>query len=183
MKELIKDLKADLSRISKKNDLISFIKYLLFNHSFKVCFYFRTTKYFENRNKILFYLLFLIYKRVQIKFGIQLPHKTRVGRGLQFSHYSGIVINPEALIGENFTIFQCVTVGSVRGKGFPIIGHNCVLFAGSKVIGNVRLGNNVIVAANAVVTKDFPDNAVVAGIPAKVINLNGKTISEQYRNQ
>jgi serine O-acetyltransferase len=182
MKELIKDLKNDLSRVSKQNNVISFIKFLLFNHSLKVCFYFRCTKYFENRNKILFYLFFFIYKRVQIKFGIQLPHKTIVGKGLQFSHFSGIVINSEAVIGQNFTIFQCVTVGSVRGKGFPVIGDNCVLFAGSKVIGNVKLGNNVIVAANAVVTRDFPDNSVVAGIPAEVINHNGKIISEQYRN-
>lgn len=125
----------------------------------------------------------MIYKKIQIKYGIQLPDKTMIGKGLQFSHYSGIVINSQAIIGENFTIFQCATVGSVRGKGFPKIGDNCVLFAGAKVIGNVKLGNNVIVAANAVVTKDIPDNAVVAGIPAKIINNEGKSISKKYRYQ
>ena len=182
MKELIKDLKNDLSRVSKQVKIISFIKFLLTNHSFKVCFFFRCTKYFENRNKILFYLFFFIYRRVQIKFGIQLPHKTIVGKGLRFSHFSGIVINSEAVIGEYLTIFQSVTVGSVRGKGSPLIGDNCVLFAGSKVIGKVKIGNNVIVAANAVVTRDFPDNCVVAGIPAQVINHNGEIISERYRN-
>jgi len=68
-------------------------------------------------------------------------------------------------------------------KGFPVIGDNCILFAGAKVIGNVTLGNNVIVAANAVVTKDFPDNAVVGGIPAKILSYKGEIISKQYRNQ
>ena len=64
------------------------------------------------------------------------------------------------------------------GKGSPIIGNNVLLFAGAKIIGNVRIGNNVVVGANAVVTHDVPDNAVVVGIPAKVINYNGKKINK-----
>lgn len=57
--------------------------------------------------------------------------------------------------------------------GIPSIGDNCVLGPGSKILGSVTLGDNVFVGANAVVTHDIPSNSVVAGIPAKVINMNG----------
>lgn len=67
------------------------------------------------------------------------------------------------------------------GKGSPVIGNNVLLFAGAKIIGNVNIGNNVVVGANAVVTHDVPDNAVVVGIPAKVINYNGKEINKMYK--
>jgi serine O-acetyltransferase len=66
------------------------------------------------------------------------------------------------------------------GGGKCIIGDNVILFSGAKVIGNVCIGNNVVVGANAVVLNDIPDNAVVAGVPAKIISYNGTKISRQY---
>ncbi len=177
-------LKYDLKRVDTtgKLNLISFFRYLITNHSFKVCVYFRLSKYFSQHNKLFFYPILFLYKRIQIRYGIQMPYKTTVGKGLAFSHYNTIVINADAIIGDYLTIFQGCTIGSVRGKGAPVIGNNCVFFAGSKVIGNVKIGNNVIVAANAVVVKDIPDNAVVAGIPAKILNFNGEKIAQLYLN-
>ena len=183
--ELLKEqLKFDLQRVDTtgKVNIIIFFRYLITNHSFKVCFYFRLTQFLSKRSKWMFYLFLFLYRRVQIRYGIQLPHQTIVGKGLQFSHYSAIVINSDAVIGDFLTIFQGCTIGSVRGKGAPKIGNNCVFFAGSKIIGNVSIGNNVIVAANAVVVKDIPDNAVVGGIPAKILNFNGEQISKLYIN-
>ena len=80
-------------------------------------------------------------------------------------------------------MLQGVTIGEVRrnGKSFvPIIGNNVVIFAGAKIIGDVKIGNNVVVGANAVVNHDVPDNAIVAGVPVKVLSLNGKEYSAQY---
>ena len=65
--------------------------------------------------------------------------------------------------------------------GVPSIGDNCVLGPGSKILGSVTLGDNVFVGANAVVTHDIPSNSVVAGIPAKVINMNGIESTELIR--
>ena len=64
---------------------------------------------------------------------------------------------------------------------YPLFGNNCVLGPGSKILGSVTLGDNVFVGANAVVTHDMPSNSIVAGIPAKVISMNGQQSTELVR--
>ena len=93
------------------------------------------------------------------------------------------MINPKTIIGNNCNIQQGVTIGNMnRGKrkGSPMIGDNVLIGAGAKIIGNVKVGNNVAIGANAVVVDDIPDNAVVVGIPAKIVSYNG---SKGYINK
>lgn len=71
-------------------------------------------------------------------------------------------------IGKNCHIYQQVTIG-YNGVQAPIIGNNVRICCGAKVIGGIRVGNNVVIGANAVVCKDVPDNVIVGGVPAKVI--------------
>lgn len=66
------------------------------------------------------------------------------------------------------------------GVKVPIIGDNVMLFSGCKILGDVKIGNNVVVGANAVVVKDVPDNAVVAGVPAKVLNFHAQETINFY---
>lgn len=176
-------LKYDLKRVhtSSKIDIFIFIRYLITNQSFKTCFYFRLTQFFSKK-KTLFFIFFLLYRRIQIRYGIHIPYPTKIGKGLYLVHCNSIVINANAQIGDFLTIFQGCTIGVDIVKGVPKIGNNCVFFAGSKIIGNISIGNNVIVGANAVVVKDVPDNAVVGGIPAKILNFNGEQISKLYVN-
>ena len=86
------------------------------------------------------------------------------------------------MIGNNCTIFQGVTIGSVRGPkgGVPTIGNNVVICSGAKIIGKVNVGNDVIIGAGAVVVNDIPDNSVAVGVPAKIISKNGKINTEYY---
>ena len=80
------------------------------------------------------------------------------------------------MIGDNVNISQGVTIGQTnRGKrkGVPVIGNGVYIGPGAKVIGKVTIGNNVAIGANAVVTEDVPDNACVAGVPAKIVSMNG----------
>lgn len=81
-----------------------------------------------------------------------------------------MIVNSKAKIGKNLTIYPGVTVGASK-SGVPTIGDNVFLGLGSKVFGDVTIGNNVIVAPNAVVVKNVPDNSIVAGVPAKVIKI------------
>lgn len=80
----------------------------------------------------------------------------------------GIIINPLAKIGANCTLFHDVTIGVGRG-GTPTIGDNCIIYPGAKIFGKIMIGNNVVIGANSVVNKDVPDNAIVAGVPARII--------------
>lgn len=81
------------------------------------------------------------------------------------------MINEATIIGKNCLIFQGVTIG-VGTSGIPRIGDNVILSSGAKIIGGITIGNNVTIGANAVVTKDIPDNSIAVGIPAKVIAVN-----------
>ena len=81
-------------------------------------------------------------------------------------------------MGHDVTIFQGCTTGKNFGgnhSGYPTIGDNVILFAGCKVLGKVKIGNNVIVGANAVVTHDVPDDCVVAGVPARIVSKDFRT--------
>lgn len=178
-------IKSDLERFENISYLKG-IKYLLCNHSFKITFWFRLGSYLKMKDqfiyKILYFLVFIIHKHNQYLTGIQLPLGTPIGRSLTFPHFSCIVINGKASIGDNCTIFQGVTIGSTRGLkgGVPFIGDNVVICAGAKIIGNVKIGNNVIIGSGAVVVNDIPDNSVAVGIPAKVVSKNGKINVEYY---
>ncbi len=134
--------------------------------------------------KILYGLVTLLHRHYQYKTGIQIPIRTKIGGGLKISHYSGIVINADAKIGECLHIYQGVTIGSSFGPrgGIPVIGDNVILCAGCKVVGNVHIGNNVVVGANAVVIRDVPDNSVVVGVPAKVVSQKGNELIKYLRH-
>lgn len=112
----------------------------------------------------------------RILFATDISNKAKIVKGCKFPHIGlGVVIGDEANIGSNCIIRQNVTIGGKRigdKYEFPTIGDNCMIGAGAVIIGNVHLGNNVIVGVNAVVTKNFPDNCVIAGTPAKIIKIN-----------
>lgn len=96
-----------------------------------------------------------------------------------FPHPIGIVIHPKVKIGKNCTIFQNVTIGDgkfnlERNTSIPEIGDNVTICANAVVIGGIRVGNNAVIGAGAVVLKDVPENAVVAGNPAKIIKYKNR---------
>ena len=118
-----------------------------------------------------------------VKYGISIPHQTSIGSGFYIGHFGGIVVNYKTKIGNNCNISQNVTIGRAnRGKktGCPTLGDNIYIGPGAAIIGKINIGNNVAIGANCVVTHDIPDNAVVVGVPGKVISMAG---SEGYVNR
>ncbi|ADQ18136.1 transferase hexapeptide repeat containing protein [Leadbetterella byssophila DSM 17132] len=121
-------------------------------------------------HKLAVVLKFYRLRRLSYKTGFQIPPNT-CGPGLQIWHYGYIIINPNAIIGENATIYPGVEIGEKKG-GVPIIGNNVFIGAGAIVFGNLRIGNNSVIAPNAVVISDVPENAIVGGVPAKILKYN-----------
>jgi serine O-acetyltransferase len=155
------------------------------SEGFKYTFWMRSCRYLQGAGWMLRPVLYIAYamlRRYTYKFGISIPHRTQIGSGLYIGHFGGIVVNEQATIGKNCNLSHGVTIGQAnrgRNKGCPIIGDNVYIGPGAKIVGAVTIGNNVAVGANCVVTRDIPDNAVVVGVPGRVISLNG---SEGYVN-
>lgn len=115
------------------------------------------------------FLYRVLYKWVQITTGIELPCEVRVGRNFVIDHFGGIVVSGYAAFGDNCRIRNGVVVGLARAEDpcAPVIGDNVDIGAGAKVLGRIRVGNNVMIGANAVVVRDVPDDSIAVGVPAR----------------
>lgn len=104
---------------------------------------------------------------------IQIPAATDIGCGLCISHFGKIVINPKTKIGKNANISTGVVIGQEnRGKrkGTPVIGDQCWIGSNAIIVGNIRIGDNVLIAPLSYVNFDVPSNSIVIGNPAKIIS-------------
>ena len=93
---------------------------------------------------------------------------------MNIAHFHGIVIHHKSTIGDNTVIYQNVTLGGRNGKPGPRVGKNCVIGAGACILGDIEIGNNVNIGANAVVLENIPDNCTAVGVPARIIKHNEK---------
>lgn len=110
----------------------------------------------------------------------------RIGKGLFIDHGMGVVIGETTVIGDNCLLYQGVTLGGTgkdKGKRHPTLGDNVMVGAGAKVLGPINIGNNVKVAANAVVLKDIPDNCTAVGVPARIARMAGQKVQQQDLDQ
>ncbi len=108
--------------------------------------------------------------------GIEIHPGATIGKGLMIDHGMGVVIGETAVIGDNCTIYQGVTLGGTgkdTGKRHPTLGNNVMVGAGAKVLGPFYIGDNTKIAANAVVLEEMPDNCTAVGIPAKIVRREG----------
>lgn len=139
----------------------------------------RKVEYYNNCkkgifNKIILLILKYRYKSLSIKYGFSIPINT-FGPGLCIAHRGTIVINGASKIGKNCRINIDVNIGTQMGENgkAPTVGDNCFIGPGAKLFGNIKIGDNVAIGANAVVNKNFGDNVTIAGVPAKVVSEKG----------
>jgi serine O-acetyltransferase len=112
----------------------------------------------------------VLFKFVQVITGIQIPCGVEVGRNFIIDHFGGIIISGYAKFGDDCRVRNGVVTGirRVDEKYAPIIGNNVDIGAGAKLLGSIRIGDNVFIGANAIVLCDVPDNSIAVGVPAVV---------------
>lgn len=177
---LFKNLKEDISAIKERDPAArsSFEIWLTYSGFHAVRDY-RIAHWFYI-NKL--YTLARIVSQVSRFFtGIEIHPGAKIGKGLFIDHGMGVVVGETAEIGDNCLIYQGVTLGGTgkdKGKRHPTLGDNVMIGAGAKVLGPFRVGNNVKIAANAVVLEEIPDNSTAVGVPAKIIKRDGVKVGQ-----
>lgn len=109
--------------------------------------------------------------------GIEIHPGARIGKGIFIAHGLGIVIGETALVGDYALIYQGVTLGGTgkeTGKRHPTLGENVVVGAGTKVLGNIQIGDRVRIGADSVVLRNIPADCTVVGIPGRIVRCQGE---------
>lgn len=126
--------------------------------------------------KLFSFVYKFLYKLVQILTGIEFPCEVEIGKRFIIDHFGGIVISGYAKFGDDCRIRNGVVVGlkNVDHVRAPVFGNHVDIGTGAKILGEITIGNNVHIGANAVVLTDVPDNAIAVGIPAKIKPIKQK---------
>lgn len=171
-----KDLEAQLQG---RSDISHIISAILFGRGFHLMLSYRLQKQLLKVPYIGKILAKIIWYLTSTITACDISFLANLGNGIYIPHPTGIVIGQGTIIGNNATIYQGVTVGQKSNLDIenPIISDDVYLGAGCKIIGNIKIGKNVTIGANAVVLSDIPDNATAVGIPAKILQKNTESIS------
>ena len=122
------------------------------------------------RKKALLRFYWFLFRLAETVTGISLPKSCVIGNGLRIWHFGGVFVNPAAIIGENCTLRQGVTIGNRHeGGGSPVLGDGVELGAYAQILGDVRIGNHCRIGAMAIVLTNIPDGATAVGQPARVV--------------
>lgn len=137
---------------------------------FRVFIYYKIARYLYLRKH--FFLARWFCEHGKRKTGIEIHPGAVIGKRLFIDHGMGVVIGETSIIGDDVTIFHGVTLGGTgkdKGKRHPTIGNGVLIGAGAKILGNIKIEDNVKIGANAVVLTVVPTNSTVVGIPAKIV--------------
>ncbi|MDO4301388.1 MAG: serine acetyltransferase [Clostridia bacterium] len=164
---LVRTILCEYSTSSKKNLIFLRGIYTYFSsYLFRVQVQIRNlinTKDIKKRKKLK--------TRILKYYGISIGCDFSCGKHLMIPHPIGIVIGDGVVMGSNCTIYQGVTIGQKNGY-YPVIGDNVCIYPNSVILGDIKIGNNVVIGAGSVVINDVCDNAIIAGVPAKEIKKN-----------
>lgn len=132
--------------------------------------------------KRLFFIARLISQISRFFTLIEIHPGAQLGHGILIDHGCGVVIGETAVVGDNCTIYQGVTLGGVglnKGKRHPTLGNNVTVGCGAKILGAFEVGDNCSIAANAVLLKPLEDNVTAVGIPARPVKKDGVRLPPQ----
>jgi serine O-acetyltransferase len=169
-------IQADLYRYKKLRGVSGFLKGLMIP-GFWYMFIIRKLSTKHKYSPFWFFYTFLrwIYG---YRYGFQIPATTSIGKGLYIGHFGTVVISRNSIIGENCNVAPGVIIGQTnrgKSKGSPTLGDKVWVGAGAVLVGNIKIGSNVLIAPNSYVNHDVPSNSLVIGNPAVVKAMDNPT--------
>jgi serine O-acetyltransferase len=168
---IIESIRADLLAVSERDSACcSLVTPLLYFKGFHALQAYRVAHWLwqQGRNSLALFL----QNRISVVFAVDIHPAAQIGKGIMFDHATGIVIGETAVVEDNVSIMQSVTLGGTgkeAGDRHPKVRKGVLIGAGAKILGNITLGECAKIGAGSVVLKDVPSRATVAGVPAQII--------------
>lgn len=168
-------IRSDLHRYYGRSDFETLVKCYFLVPGFRYTFHMRKAAYHRVRGGVCHKLAFLFQKvfllRCRYRFGFQIPELTVIGRGLYIGHFGTVVINSQAVLGNDINLSPGIVVGQAnRGRrtGAPTIGNRVWIGSNAVIVGKIHVGDGSVIAPGAFVNFDVPENSVVVGNPGEV---------------
>lgn len=177
---MFKNIRADIKAIKERDPAARSSAEVFFMYSgfHAVCWHRFAHRCYRHR---LFALARFISQMNRFFTGIEIHPGAKIGKGLFIDHGMGVVIGETTEIGDNCTLYQGVTLGGTgkeTGKRHPTLGNNVMIGSGAKVLGPFTVGDNSKIAAGAVVLNEVPPNSTCVGVPARIVKINHKRVSD-----
>jgi serine O-acetyltransferase len=180
----LQELREEYEVIKERDPAIKSMKEVLLYPTFKVMHSYR--KAHKHYLKGHFFRARWISQRAARKTGIEIHPGATIGKGFFIDHGSGVIIGETAIIGDNVTLYQGVTLGGTgkeTGKRHPTLGDNVMVSAGAKIIGSFTVGENSKIGAGSVVLEEVPPNCTVVGVPGRVVKRDNLKVPRSDMNQ
>lgn len=180
----IKFVKEEMQIIKERDPAIKSSMEVFLYPSFKAVLRYRFAhKLYLKKH---YFLARWVSQRTVRKTGIEIHPGASIGKGLFIDHGNGVIIGETAIIGDNVTLYQGVTLGGTgkeKGKRHPTIGDNCMISAGAKILGSFTVGENSKIGAGSVVLSEVPPNSTVVGVPGRVVKRDNVRIPREDMDQ
>lgn len=177
---MFRQLKEDIACVKSRDPAArSALEIFFLYPGFKAIRLHRRANWFYRHG--MFFIARWISQRASRKTGVEIHPAVKIGKRFFIDHGTGVVIGETAVIGDDVTIYQGVTLGGTgkdTGKRHPTVGNNVMIGAGAKVLGPLVIGDNSRIAAGAVVLSDIPSNSTAVGVPAKVVRRDGMRVDD-----
>ena len=180
----INNVREEIKIIRERDPAIHSNMEVFLYPSFKAMLYYRVAH--KQYVKGHYFLARLISQRAVRKTGIEIHPGAQIGKGFFIDHGTGVVIGETAIIGDNVTLYQGVTLGGTgkeHGKRHPTIGNNVMISTGAKILGSFKIGDNSKIGAGSVVLEEVPANSTVVGVPGRVVKRFDATLPQDKLDQ